>query len=131
MCGEKQTSDEIVKSILSVQNQSHRTRNRSHPAAARLTVAPVALRVLRVNPDRVGVVGVSTCQLDAQAEEPSSQLRLGLLGEGILRDGLEGLLDVDGFFGGCLKVRNVALGLTPRHGAFLRNLMVSSGVRGG
>jgi hypothetical protein len=32
---------------------------------------------------------------------------------------LESLLDVDSFLGRGLKVRNVAFGLTPSHGAFL------------
>jgi hypothetical protein len=51
----------------------------------------------------------------------NSQLDLSFLLESILRDRLEGLLDIDGFFGGCLKVWNVPLGLTPCHGSFLRD----------
>lgn len=62
--------------------------------------------------------------------EPRSQLRLGLLGEGVLGDGLEGLLDVDGLLGRGLKVGNVALGLAPGHGSFLRDLPTSRGPRG-
>ena len=42
--------------------------------------------------------------------------------QSVLGYGLERLLDVDGLLCGRLKVRNVALGLTPGHGAFLGDL---------
>ena len=42
--------------------------------------------------------------------------------QGVLGDSLERLLDVDGLLCRCLKVRDVALGLTPGHCAFLGDL---------
>jgi hypothetical protein len=44
---------------------------------------------------------------------------IGLLLECILGNGLEGLLDIDGFLGRSLKERNVALGLAPSHGTLV------------
>lgn len=62
------------------------------------------------------------CVRSKEKKKPNVQLDLGFLLEGILGDRLEGLFDVDGFLGRGLKVRNVALGLAPRHGSLLRNL---------
>ncbi|KAI3481662.1 hypothetical protein L1887_55795 [Cichorium endivia] len=69
--------------------------------------AASALLVVLVDSDRVWVVGV--------------EFGLCLLLEGRARDGLEGLLDVDGLLCARLKVGDVALGLAPRHGALLRD----------
>ena len=46
--------------------------------------------------------------------------------EGILGNRLESLFDIDGLLGGSLEIRNIAFGLTPRHGAFLRHLLNKS-----
>lgn len=42
--------------------------------------------------------------------------------QGVLGDGLERLLHIDGFLGGSLEVRDVPLRLTPGHRAFLGDL---------
>jgi hypothetical protein len=84
--------------------------------------------VLGVDLDGVRVVGVTSesklGQPEAYFHDPldclvNSQLDLSLLLQSILGDRLESLLDVDGFLSGGLKVRDVPLGLTPRHGSFL------------
>lgn len=87
--------------------------------------------VLGVDLDGVRVVGIAergSCGTYISVlRHPSSrtsrardsQLDLGLLLQSILGDRLERLFDIDGLLGRGLKVRNVALGLTPRHGPFL------------
>ena len=55
-----------------------------------------------------------------------SQLSLRLLCQSVLGDSLESLLDVDSFFGGSLEVWDVALGLAPCHGSFLRDLALDA-----
>ena len=52
---------------------------------------------------------------------------LGLLGEGVLGNGLEGLLNVDVLLGRGLKVGDVALGLAPGEGALLEDLQQREG----
>lgn len=47
------------------------------------------------------------------------QLCFLFLTHSVLCYGLEGLLHVDSLLRGCLKIRNVALGLAPRHCPFL------------
>ena len=47
------------------------------------------------------------------------QVRIRLLGQGVLSDSVEGLLDVDGLLGGCLKVGDVVLALAPLLGPLL------------
>ena len=74
--------------------------------SARSAVAP-GLLVVAVDSDRIRVVGV--------------ELGLSLLLQRSPGNGLESLLDVDGLLGRRLKVGNVALGLAPGHGAFLRD----------
>ena len=51
-----------------------------------------------------------------------SQFSFSFLLQSVLGDGLEGLFDVDGLLCRRLKVRDVAFGLAPGHGTFLRNL---------
>lgn len=58
------------------------------------------------------------------------QLDLGLLLQRVLRDRLERLLYVDRLLGRGLKVGNVALGLAPGHGSFLRDLCERSVAQG-
>lgn len=50
------------------------------------------------------------------------KIGIGFLSEGVLCDGEESLFNVDRFFGGCLKVRNVILVLTPLLSPFSWNL---------
>lgn len=51
-----------------------------------------------------------------------AQLFLGFLLQGILCDGLECLLNVDGLLGRRLEIWDVAFGLTPSHRALLCHL---------
>lgn len=54
----------------------------------------------------------------------NAQLLLCLLLECVLGDRLESLLHIDGFLCRGLKVRDVALGLAPRHCPLLRHLLI-------
>lgn len=94
-----------------------------------LTVTAVVLRALGVDSNRVGVVGIPIIQSEQglwQSGKTDSQFSLGLLRQCVLGDRLEGLFNVDGLLGGCLKVWNVALGLTPCHCSFLGYLVWSA-----
>jgi len=68
-------------------------------------IAAVALRTLGINSDRVRVIGIHFCVL--------------LLLDSTLGDSLESLFHIDSLLRGRLKVRDVAFGLTPRHGPLL------------
>jgi len=92
------------------------------------STSAVSLLVLGVDLDRIRVVGVTDdsnlCQHEARAYDLAEyladlQLDLSLLLQSVLGNRLESLLDIDGFLGGGLKVRDVPLGLTPGHGSFL------------
>jgi hypothetical protein len=64
-----------------------------------LAAAAVVLRVVRVDPDGVGVVGVAERSASVGETNRYLQLSLGLLCEGILSNGLECLLDIDSLLG--------------------------------
>src|SRR6266498_5822263 len=51
------------------------------------------------------------------------QIWVSLLMQSIFRNSLECIFYIDCFFSTCFKIRNVAFGLTPSHGPFLRYLM--------
>lgn len=125
--------------------QNHTPQSSPYHRGIGLTVATVVLRVLGIDSDGVRVVGVSVRQLGRKGPIPyaeagkaergeskwrmnsvHSQLGFSFLGQSILSDGLERLLDVDSFFGRSFEVWDVSLSLTPCHGSFLRDLVVSA-----
>lgn len=92
----------------------------------RLAVASILLRAFPFDLDGVRVVNVSVQELApcirCAKGKFDAQFSLSLLDKRILCHRLEGLLNIDGFLRGCLKIRNVSLGLTPCHRPLLCDL---------